>query len=67
MLFSFVWLALETESSSIDDASKYEQVLKSAYPSNRDVYFFPSKIPQDATEVKFYYRPEFLQGGAENE
>jgi len=44
------------------DVGKYEEILAS-YPEAW-VAHFPRQVPENATRVRFYYLPAFLQGGS---
>jgi hypothetical protein len=46
----------------IFDVNQYETIVQSYDP--KLTQHFPPQIPGNATEVKFYYEPAFLQGGS---
>lgn len=51
--------------SDVTNPRKYEHVLtKRWYYSDALISHFPSSIPNDAQNVRFSFRPAFLQGGA---
>ena len=57
--------AWEAATTSVDDVARYEAVLGDlGHPNERLVAHFPVHIPENATQVMFYYLPAFLQGGA---
>lgn len=63
--FIFIFVIVEEGTAYEDNPSRYKHILNIAgYESIR--YQFPDEIPQELIQrnkVKFYYRPQFLQGG----
>ena len=53
---------LLSATTEVQDIARYEEILAS-YPEAW-VAHFPSDVPNDATQVTFYYLPAFLQGGS---
>jgi hypothetical protein len=47
----------------VRDPARYEEILGD-YDNEKLVTHFPPHIPNDATQVTFYYSPPFLQGGS---
>ena len=41
----------------------YQPILKYRWETNNIVEHFPAKIPEEAKNIKFYYRAGFMQGG----
>ena len=52
--------------SDVTDPSCYKRALsKNGYPQSELISQFPEEIPQEAEDVSFLYRPQFLQGAGE--
>jgi hypothetical protein len=55
--------------AEVTDPSRYQQSLAKVRASGDvekpsiELAYFPPAIPLDATDVRFFYRPHFLQGG----
>jgi hypothetical protein len=69
---SLLWAVrdLRADTSDVTDPSRYQQILSQLQNGQVDepditLAHFPSTIPPDATNVRFFYRPHFLQGGTE--
>lgn len=61
---SFFMLAIDAATTETTDVAKYQRVLKiTNYPNNRLTKYFPKKIPKEAKNITFKYRPAFIQSG----
>jgi hypothetical protein len=47
----------------VKDVSRYQEVIRGFEPNSRLVKHFPDKIPQEATNVRLFFLPGFMQGG----
>jgi hypothetical protein len=71
MAVAVIWFAHEFSMSvaEVTDSSRYPQILNKlrSEVSNPTVTLanFPPTIPPNATNVRFFYRPQFLQGDTE--
>lgn len=64
--FLFMFFVMIDGSATIINANEYKRILNMEINSNFEVLkYFPNEIPQNATEIQFYYHPQFLQGGME--
>jgi hypothetical protein len=54
--------------ADVRDPSRYPGILNQMRTQMTDgtkgLSFFPASIPNSATDIRFFYRPHFLQGGA---
>ena len=62
MLFVVMFFAFDAATATTTDVRKYHSVLRAVGYPNDLSDAFPSQIPDDASEVKLFYRPQLLQG-----
>lgn len=65
MFFNYIFMILNQSTSEVTDIHKYDKVLSMyGYPDNKSMAHFPSNVPSNAENIRFYERPQFLQGGS---
>lgn len=54
------------QTKDITSVGQYESVLQNRWPKSLDylVVHFPPKPPESASDIRFFFRPAFLQGGS---
>jgi hypothetical protein len=69
--FLYFGYKLKKAIADVNDPAQYRAVLgQLGYPKPTimnipSIGFFPAQVPADATNIRFFYRPHFLQGGPE--
>ncbi|MEA5135229.1 MAG: hypothetical protein VB035_03730 [Candidatus Fimivivens sp.] len=64
MFIAFIISAFDAATTTTTDVKRYERALQlSSFSEDVLESYFPEKVPENAEEVYFYYRPAFLQGG----
>ena len=63
---TFIGLMIKDLTSEVTNVNEYKRML-SLESYEKALYQFPKEIPKEASNVQFFYRPQFLQGGMQME
>ena len=63
-IYNIFSMIISDNTKETKNVNSYQKILEVyGYPDS-EIYFFPSEIPSEATNIELYERPQFLQGGA---
>jgi len=63
---AFMVIVITDLTSEVTDIKEYKRILNLEVYDEM-LYQFPKEVPKNAENVKFFYRPQFLQGGMQME